>query len=71
MKHLCQEGLTIGALIDPPHLPWLVYAYDPDDFAREHPIGRNINVMVYPFLEGTRDVSSLSSLFPFPFYHCI
>ena len=33
MKHLCQEGLTIDAIIDPSHLPWSVYAYGPDDLA--------------------------------------
>ena len=44
MKHLCQEGLAIGAIIDPPYLPWSVYAYSPDGFARECPIGRNTNV---------------------------
>ena len=35
MKHLCQEGLVAGALINPPHLPWSVYTYSPDGFARE------------------------------------
>ena len=41
MKQLCQEGPAVGALIDPPRLPWLVYAYGPDGFAQEHPVGRN------------------------------
>ena len=65
MKHLCYEGLVAGALIDPPCLLWSIYAYGPGGFARECPIGCNTNVTSYPFLEGTRAVSSLSSLFSF------
>ena len=65
MKHLCQEGPVAGTLIDPPYLPWLVYAYDPDGFAQERPIGRNKNVIGYPFPDDTRVVSSLSFLFSF------
>ena len=71
MKHLCQEGPVIDAIIDPPCLPWFVYAYGPDGCAQEHPIWCNTNVMGYPFLEGTWVVSSLSSLFSFPFYSYI
>ena len=62
MKHLCQAGPTIGALIDPPRLLWSVYAYDPDGFARECPVGHNTNVTGYPFLEGTLALSFLSFL---------
>ncbi|KAL0004875.1 hypothetical protein SO802_012436 [Lithocarpus litseifolius] len=40
--------------IDPPHLPWTVYAYGPDGFAKEGPVPCNTNVMGYPFLDGTR-----------------
>lgn len=32
MEHLCQEGLAVGAIIDPPRLFWSIYAYDPDGF---------------------------------------
>ena len=46
-------------------MPWLVYAYDPDGFAQERPIGRNKNVIGYPFPDDTRVVSSLSFLFSF------
>ena len=65
MKHLCQASLIVGALVDPPLLPWLVYAYGPDGFAQERPVGRNTSVMSYPFLDGTQVVSSLSFLAPF------
>ena len=65
MKHLCQEGLAIGAIIDPPYLPWSVYAYSLDNFSWECLVGRNTNVMVYPFHKGTRVMSYLSSLFLF------
>ena len=67
MKHLCQVGPAAGAIIDPPRLPWSVYAYGPGGFAWEHPVGRNTNVMGYPFPEGTLTASSLSSLFLFLF----
>ena len=59
MEHLCQVGLTASSLIDPPRLPQSVYAYGLNDFAWEHLVGRNTNVMGYPFLEGTWAVSSL------------
>ena len=49
MKHLCQAGPAVGALIDPPRLPWSVYAYSPNGFARERPIMRNTNVTGYHF----------------------
>ena len=65
MKHLCQASPTVSALIDPPHLLWSVYAYNPDGYAWECPVGRNTNVMSYPFPKGTRAVSSLSFLFSF------
>ena len=63
MKHLCQEGLVAGAIIDPPHLPWSVYAYGSNGIALERPIRRNTNVMSYPFPKSTQVVSSLLSLF--------
>ena len=65
MKQLCQEGPIGNALIDPPYLPWPVYAYGPDGFSRERPVECNTNVTCYHFLEGTRAVSSLSFLFLF------
>ena len=30
---LYQAGPTAGGPINPPHLPWLVYAYNSDSFA--------------------------------------
>ena len=71
MGYLCQVGPTMGTPIDPPHLPWLVYVYGPNSFACEHAMGRNTNVMGYPFLKGTRAMSypsflSLSFLFLHP-----
>ena len=62
MKHLCQAGPAIGALIDPPRLLWSVYAYDPNGFAWECPVGHNTNVTGYPFPEGTLVLSFLSFL---------
>ena len=53
MEYLCQASPTAGAPINPPHLPWSVYAYNPDDFAQERVVGHNTNVMGYPFPEGT------------------
>ena len=53
MEYLCQAGPTAGAPIDPPHLSWSVYTYSPNDFAREHVVGRNKNDMGYPFPVGT------------------
>ena len=53
MKHLCQEGPITDAFIDPPRLPWSVYAYGPDGFAWERLIGRNTN-MATPFLKAPR-----------------
>ncbi|KAK9998069.1 hypothetical protein SO802_017672 [Lithocarpus litseifolius] len=50
---ITEVGPTVGALIDHPHLPWLVYAYDPDGFAREHPVRHNTNVTGNLFLDGT------------------
>ena len=52
----------LGGPVDPPHLPWLVYTWGTDGFARERPVGRNPNVISYPFPQGTQVVS--------PFYHC-
>ena len=53
MGYLCQTNLATGAHIDSPCLLWSVYVYDPNGFARKRAVGRNINVMGYPFLEGT------------------
>ena len=64
-KHLYQTGPAASASIDRPSLPWSVYVYGPDGFAREQPIGRNINVTSYPFPDGTRTVTSLSFFFYF------
>ena len=51
MEPLCQAGLATSAPINLPCLPWSVYAYSPDGFARERAVGRNTNVMGYPFLK--------------------
>ena len=48
MEYLCQAGPTVGAPINPPHLPWSVYACNPDDFSREYMVGHNTNVIL-PF----------------------
>lgn len=32
MKPLCQAGLAVGVPLDPPRLPWSVYAYKLDGF---------------------------------------
>jgi len=72
MEYLCKAGLATGTPIDPSRLPWSVYAYSLDGFVHERAMGRNINVMVYPFLDGTRAVSSLPFLalsFLFLFLH--
>ena len=53
LKYLYQDAPTPSIPIDPPHLPWTVYAYGPDGFTREHPVPRNTNVMGYPFPDGT------------------
>ena len=34
-----------GGLVDPPRLPWSVYTYGADKFARESLVGCNPNVM--------------------------
>ena len=60
MKHLYQAAFVPSIPIDPPHLPWTVYAYGLNGFAR---VPHNSNLMVYPFLLSTRVVSSLL-LFP-------
>ena len=56
-------GLAVSSPIDPPHLPWLVYTSSPDGFSREHPMGRNPNVMGYPFPPSTRAVGSFILVF--------
>ena len=42
----------------PSHLPWTVYAYGRDGFARECIVPCNLNVMGYSFPPNTRVVSS-------------
>ena len=72
MEYLCKAGLAAGTPIDPSRLPWLVYAYSLNGFVHERAMGRNINVMGYPFLDDTRAVSSLPFLalsFLFLFLH--
>ena len=63
MENLLQEDPTTSVLIDPPHLPWTVYAYDPDGLTWECVMPRNPNVMGYPFPPNTRVVS-----FSFPLF---
>ncbi|KAL0012117.1 hypothetical protein SO802_007225 [Lithocarpus litseifolius] len=59
IKHVCYEGPNAGAIINPPLLPWSVYAYGLDGFARKRPIRRNTNVMGYSFPEGTHEHEKL------------
>ena len=68
MDHLCQASSATGAPIDPPCLPWSIYAYSLDGFAQESLVSRNTNVTGYPFPKGTWVVSSL--LF-FLYFSCI
>ena len=49
LKYLYQDAPIPSVPIDPPHLPWIVYTYGPDGFAREGPVPRNKNVIGYPF----------------------
>lgn len=51
-----------SAHIDPPHLPWLVYAYGPDGYAQECPVGHNTNVTVYTVPDGMWVMSLFSFL---------
>ena len=51
--------LLLAALLTLLILPWLIFGYGPDGFAWEHLVGRNSNVMGYPFLNGTQVVSPL------------
>ena len=48
-----------GGPIDLRHLPWSVYAYGPDGFARKRLVGHNLNIIGYPFPLSTGAVSSL------------
>ena len=48
----------------PSHLPWTVYAYGRDGFARECIVPCNLNVMGYSFPPNTRVVSSSFIFFP-------
>ena len=71
MEYLCQASPTAGAPINPPHLPWSVYACNPDDFSWEYVVGHNINVIV-PFSWGyTSDKFSSTpcQVLPFLFLH--
>ena len=63
VENLLQEDPTTSVLIDPPHLPWTVYAYDPDGLTWERVMPRNPNVMGYPFPPNTLVVS-----FSFPLF---
>ena len=46
-------GPVTGGPVDLPHLPYSVYTYGPDGFARERPVGRNPNIMGSPFPSST------------------
>ena len=61
-RYSCQDGPIASALIDPSHLPWLVFIYGPGGFDREHVVGHNTNVMCYHFLEDTLAMSLPSFL---------
>ena len=50
MEPLCQVGPAASAPINPSHLPWLVYAYDPNGFVGESAVGCNTNVVGTPSL---------------------
>ena len=70
MEYFSQAGPVASAPINSPHLTWLVYAYGPNGFARERPMGCNPNVMAYPFPSSTRAVNPLLLIsLPFPFLH--
>ena len=60
MGYSCQASPATVAHINSPRLLWSVFVYDPNGFACKHAVGRNINVMGYLFLEGTRAMSSPS-----------
>ena len=49
--------------IDPPHIHWTIYTYDPYGFAWERVIPLNPNVMGYPFPPNTQAVSFFFPLF--------
>jgi len=71
MKHLYQVAPSPSVPNDPSHLPWMVYAYSPNGFARECPMPRNPIVMGYPLAPGTRAVSFfslISLLLPFLYF---
>ena len=53
MWEIVTGGPTAGEPINPPHLPWMVYAYASDGFTQEHVVPRNPNVMGYPFPPNT------------------
>ena len=62
-EKLQQEEPTVGELIDPPHLPWTVYAYGPNGLAQELVKPRNLNVIGQPFPSSSRVVSLSSPFF--------
>ena len=51
-------GPVIGESIDPPYVPWMVYAYGMDGFAQECVVPHNLNVNGYPFPPNPQAVSS-------------
>ena len=63
VENLQQEEPTASELIDPLHLPWMVYAYGLDGFAWEHVVPYDLNVMGYPFPPITLAASFSSPLF--------
>ena len=59
-------GPVEGEPIDLPHIPWTVYAYGLNGFARERVLSCNPNVIGYSFPPNTQAMSYfflLSSLF--------
>lgn len=43
LGYIHQAGFATGASIDPPHLPWMVYAYGPYNFTRERAMGQVVS----------------------------
>ena len=42
-------SFAMGGPVNPSHLPWSIFTYGFDGFARELLMGQNPNVMGYPF----------------------
>ncbi|KAK9996493.1 hypothetical protein SO802_021179 [Lithocarpus litseifolius] len=57
-----KEKPNANELIGPPHLPWTVYAYGFDGFARERAMPHNPNVIGYHFPPNTRVSLTLLTL---------